>query len=236
METPVELSIDTSTKYASAAISRRGEVYLQTVWKSEWNHSVEFAPALRNIMDQANITMNDVEAIFVAKGPGGFSALRVGISIAKALASARSIPLVSVETLLIEAWPYLGFGIPVNALAPAGRTKMYSATYDTQIEPNDLSEMHISVETIQSLTSKTRKRTIFCGEAVNSISSTLREYFGTDALLPGTTPPTRNPSILAKLAYEKLQESDIDDPEALQPLYINGSQVQSAKHSHTSIS
>ena len=58
----------------------------------------------------------------MALGPGGFSALRVGISVAKGLALPLDIPLVGVGTLEMEAYPYAGAGIPVCPLLEAGRS------------------------------------------------------------------------------------------------------------------
>ena len=126
----MELGIDTSTRYASVALSIDGRVEIELVWRSQRNHSVELVPALRRIMDQAGVDVDGLSAIYVAKGPGGFSALRGGISFAKSLAAAQSIPLVAVGTLDVEAHPFLGFGYPVCAIIDAGRDMAYTATYD----------------------------------------------------------------------------------------------------------
>ena len=225
----MELSIDTSTRYASAAISREGEVVMQTAWRSEQNHSVEFAPALQRLMAQAHVKMDDVGAVFVARGPGGFSALRVGISVAKALALARAIPLVAVGTLDVEAWPYLGLGMPVQALVPAGRTKVYAGAYGPEAAPEGSADPRISVETLESVASTVREKTLFCGEAVGAISGALRETLGSTALVSDAPPPTRSPAVLARLAYRRLQASDTDDPDSLQPLYMGGAQIGAAQ-------
>ena len=88
----MELSIDTSTRYASVALSKNSQVTHALSWRSEQNHSVECVPAIRRLMEQAGVSPEDVEAVFVARGPGGFSALRVGVSVAKAMSMAQGIP------------------------------------------------------------------------------------------------------------------------------------------------
>jgi len=105
----MELSIDTSTRYASVAISREGETIAELTWRSERNHSVELVPAIREVIARVGIETRDLNAIFIAKGPGGFSALRVGMSTAKAMAVSLEIPLVAVGTLDVEVAPYLGW-------------------------------------------------------------------------------------------------------------------------------
>ena len=126
----MELCIDTSTRYASVAVSRDGAIAAQLSWRSARNHSVELVDALRLVMDRADAAMDDLDAVFVARGPGGFSALRVGISFAKSLAMATGAPLVGVGTLDAEALPYLGSGRPVCAVIEAGRRALYVGVYD----------------------------------------------------------------------------------------------------------
>ena len=75
----MELSIDTATRYAAVAISSKGEMVMELAWRSERNHSVELVPAIRRLMDQAGVAMGDIDGILVARGPGGFSALRVTV-------------------------------------------------------------------------------------------------------------------------------------------------------------
>ena len=121
----MELCIDTSTRYASVGISEEGRILAELAWRSERNHSVELVPALRRVMEHAVVSVEDLTAVFAALGPGGFSALRVGLSVAKSLAMARGIPLVGVNTLDIEAAPFLGLAGPLSAVIGAGRSKVY---------------------------------------------------------------------------------------------------------------
>ena len=221
----MELSIDTSTRYAAVALSSQGEAVMELSWRSAQNHSVEFVPAVRRLMEQANCAMGQIDAIFVARGPGGFSALRVGLSVAKSIAMARGIPLVAVGTLELEARPYLGLGLPVCALIEAGRSRVYTAIFDGDGEPGAGS----GVETHEGLVSSTQRRTLFCGEGAMAIEGMLRERLGSLAAVPDLPPPTRRPAVLARLGYMRLQDSETDDPASLQPLYMRGAQIQTAE-------
>lgn len=225
----MELSMDTSTRHASVALSRDGEVTMQLAWRSEQNHSVEFVPAARRLMEQAGVEVGQLRAVFVAKGPGGFSALRVGVSVAKSLAMAQEIPLVAVGTLDIEAQPYLGLGVPVCAVLPAGRTTVYTGMYgagEAEGGPHD-------VGTIDDAISGVTEKTLFCGEAVVGVAGLLQETLGDMALVVDVPPPTRRPSVLAQLGYRRLQASDTDDPDTLQPVYMRGAQFETAQRETT---
>ena len=228
----MELSIDTSTRYASVALSTKGQVAEQVVWRSEQNHSVELVPTLRRMMERARVTMEDVEAIFVARGPGGFSALRVGVSVAKAMAMAQGVPLVGVGTLDVEAQPYVGVGRPVCAIMEAGRGKVYLAEYHGHPRPRVGPGGEYSVVSHEELASRVGTNTLVCGEAASSLADMLREVGGNSAEIIDSPPPTRRPEALAELAYERLTASDTDDPESLTPLYIRGSQYEVARRSH----
>ena len=226
---PLELSIDTSTRYASVALSRAGELVAQFAWRSERNHSVELAPALRQLMERTRATIADVEAVFVARGPGGFSALRVGISLSKSLASARAVPLVGVPTLDIEARPYLGTGLPVCAAIEAGKAKVYAARYGAAGASAGGSGADYAVYSYEDLVRLVTERTLFCGEGTSAVAELLRSSLGRDAVIADSPPPTRNPSVLAELGHRRLRSGETDDPESLQPLYMHGSQYKAAQ-------
>ena len=227
----MELAIDTSTRYASVALAAEGGVVAELAWRAERNHSVEVVPALRDLLGRASVKMEQIEAVFVARGPGGFSALRVGMSVAKGLAAARDIPLVAVGTLDIEAQPYLGLGVPVCAVISAGRAKVYAAVYDEEPSPGASSRVRYTVETNESLASLVREDTLLCGEEALDVARLLRREPGVKARAVDVPPPTRRPGALALLAYRRLKAADVDDPETLQPHYIRGSQFETARRS-----
>ena len=217
----MELCIDTSTRYASVGISEEGRIVAELAWRSERNHSVELAPALRRVMEHAGVRMEDLTAVFAALGPGGFSALRVGLSVAKSLAMARNLPLVGVNTLDIEAVPYRGIGGPLATVIGAGRSKVYLGTYDGSASH----EGDYRVVERERLEETLCEVTIVCGEEAGAV----RNLVGTGIPVIETPPPTRTASALAKLAYERLRAGETDDPDVLQPIYMHSAQFEKAK-------
>ena len=217
----MELCIDTSTRYASVGISDEGSIVAELAWRSERNHSVELAPALRRVMEHAGVRMEDLTAVFAALGPGGFSALRVGLSVAKSLAMARGLPLVGINTLDIEAAPFRGLEGNLSAMIGAGRTKVYLGTYDNQTS----TEGHYWVVERERLEDTLREGTIVCGEEAGAV----RNLVGARISVIDTPPPTRPASALAKLACERLRVGSTDDPDILQPIYMHSAQFEKAK-------
>ena len=219
----MELVIDTATRYASVAVSREGVIAAELSWRSERNHSVELVPAIRRVVEQASVTLDDARAVIVAQGPGGFSALRVGISMAKAFAMARGIPLVGVNTLDVEAQPYIGVGLSVCAIVGAGKTRVYSALY------REGASSGYRVQSHEELVASITRKTLLCGEGLPEVGAFVEERAGDLAILARTPPPTRRPAVLAQLGYELLQGGGAQSPESLEPIYMRAAQIAAAQ-------
>lgn len=223
----MEICIDTSTRYASVAVAKDGAIAAQLSWRSARNHSVELVDALRLVMERCGVAMDDLDAVFVARGPGGFSALRVGLSFAKSLAMSTGAPLVGVGTLDAEALPYLAAGRPVCATMEAGRRALYVGLYGTPESSGG--EAGYSVVGWDELSTAIDDGALVCGESAAAVAVALAEQGHSRTRAAGAPPPTRSPAVIAELAYGRLTRGDVDSPEGLEPLYMRGSQVQRAE-------
>ena len=183
----MELSIDTSTRFASVGLSSRGQLFASATWRSQQNHSVELVPAILALMERHDVRRSQLEAIFVAVGPGGFSALRVGMSTAKAMAVALRIPVAPVGTLDVEAHPYLRLGTQVCALIEAGRRRVYQGRYPAGGELGP----QYSVVDLDSLGTDVEDTTLYCGEAAKGLSGLLRQRAGPRAVTVVDAPAPR---------------------------------------------
>ncbi len=219
----MELVLDTSTRYASVAVSREGEIIAELSWRSERNHSVELVPAIRRVAEQAAVTLDDAKAVFVAQGPGGFSALRVGISMAKAFAMARNIPLVGVNTLDAEAQPYLALGLPVCAVVGAGKSRVYTAMYAGGQSSGYRVQSH------EEFAAGITEATLLCGEGLPDVAGIIEERARDLATVAAAPPPTRRPAVLAQLGYELLRGGGAQSPESLEPIYMRAAQIAAAQ-------
>ena len=218
----MELAIDTSTRYASVGLCKDGDLLAELAWRSERNHSVELMPAIDLLLRRAGCKASAIEAIYVAAGPGGFSALRVGMSAAKAMASALGAPLAAVGTLDIEAQPYLGLGKPVCALVGAGRTRLYVSRFAAG-EP-------AAYEMVErtGLAAFAAADAVFCGEAAAEMADGIRAAFGAGVAIAAVAPPTRRAGTLGVLGYETLRQGQMADVDSLEPLYLRSSQLANA--------
>lgn len=213
------LAIDTSTAYGGVMMWENGRPVYSINWRSAYNHTKHLMPEIRRALQEAGISPRELEGIAVGLGPGGFSALRVGISAAKGLALPWSIPLVGVGTLEAEAFPYAGTGSVVCPLLNIGRRDMAWACYqrkddgwrkigDEQITPN------------AELADVLPADALICGEGVLTASPLLRvgtRQFNRLMEYPG---PSLRLWALASLAASRLEQGEADHAQSLQPLYL----------------
>ena len=123
------LAIDTATQYISLALHDGDAIRAEQTWFSPNAHTVELAPAVRAILQQADLTTADLTAMAVSIGPGSYTGLRIGVALAKGIASARGLPLVGVGTLDVLAAAQSHFNGGLIVVVQAGRGRVIAATY-----------------------------------------------------------------------------------------------------------
>jgi tRNA threonylcarbamoyl adenosine modification protein YeaZ len=214
----MELAIDTSTDFASIALSQEGETIAELTWHSKKNHTVELVPNIVSLLNQAKIEAKSLGAIFVAKGPGSFNGLRVGVSTAKGLAFALNIPLVGISTLEVEAYPFAFTKLPIYPINNAGRGEIATALYQQNEEWCCLEQEHIT--TADALCQQIGGEALFCGEIPPPVIEQLQQRLDKQAIIPDNTARMRHASYLAALGWQYLKKGVRDDPASLQPIYL----------------
>jgi len=213
----MEIAIDTSTEMASIALSRRGEVEAEMTWPSGQNHTVELLPNLLHLLKQAKRDLEEIDAVIVAKGPGSFNGIRVGVSTAKGLAFSRGIPLLGIGTLEVEAFPYAPTGRLICPVLDAARGEIATALYQLkQGEWRQLVEEHIT--TVDRLCRDLAPGAIICGRLPPHLAQEMEQQLKERALILKAT--LRRAGYLAELGWQRLQRGQTDNPTTLQPLYL----------------
>ena len=223
------LAIDTSTDTASLALAQNGEVLTELTWRCEQNHSAQLLPRLADLLNWADSGPEAISGIIVAKGPGSFNGLRVGISTAKGLAFVLGIPIVGISTLEVEAYQHAETALPVCPIFNAGRGEIATAIYQMKRSKwhRILSE-HIT--TVENLCSKITTKTVFCGQFVASIAEQLRMQLKQKAIISPPAASLRRAGFLAELGKQQLKAGNYDDPATLHPLYLRRPPITERKH------
>ena len=103
---------------------------LKEINTGEYSHAEMLHPLINEALLESKLTIKEIEAIAVGKGPGSYTGLRIGVSAAKGLCFANDIPLISINSLEILAQTVnidSGLIIP---MIDARRMEVYAAIYD----------------------------------------------------------------------------------------------------------
>jgi len=223
------LAIDTSTDTASLALVQDGEVLAELTWRCEQNHSSQLLPRLTGLLGWADLGPRDISGIIVARGPGSFNGLRVGVSTAKGLAFSLGIPIVGISTLEVEAYQHAETDLPICPIFNAGRGEIATAMY--QMKHSAWHRIHSEhITTVESLCSKITTKTIFCGQFTASIAEQLRTQCKQRVIISSPAARLRRAGFLAELGQQQLKAGNYDDPATLHPLYLRRPPITKRKH------
>ena len=95
----ISLFLDTSTKYLCIGIAKDHKVIYKFQQEAIKKQSELTIPFLSKALEEVNIRLNDIDEVNVTIGPGSFTGIRIGMCIAKTLASANNIPLKAISSL-----------------------------------------------------------------------------------------------------------------------------------------
>ena len=224
----MHLAIDTSTDTASLAIAQGSEILAELTWRCGHNHTTRLLPQLMQLLSQTGANLQSTDGIIVAKGPGSFNGLRVGISTAKGLAFSLGVPIVGVNTLEVEAHQHASTGLPICPILNAGKEEIAVALYQTKRkEWHQLTPEHIT--TVEALCSEITTKTLFCGEFTPFIATQLRNQLKQKAIIPPPSARLRRAGFLAELGQRQLEAGNFDTPSALQPIYLRRPHITKPK-------
>jgi len=214
------LAVDTSTAQVGLALYDGTQVLGEMTWTTRRHHTTELAPALSGLLNRCGVSMDMLNALAVAIGPGSFTSLRVGLSLVKGIALARHLPVMGVPTLdiLAAAQPLAKHASHLAALLQAGRTRIAFSVYKSQKKEWQV-EGPVRSATVDDLLNEIENPTIVAGELTAEDRKKLSRK--KNVFLASPVNCVRRPSVLAELAWARWQENKVDDAASLAPIYLH---------------
>ena len=208
------LGIDTSTKICTCSIfdSENG-IIAETSLLVKKNHSNIVMPIIDNLFKISDLTINDIDKIAVAIGPGSFTGVRIALGIAKGLAMALNKPLIAVNELdILEAIA----GGNENEIIPLIDARKERVYYKYQ-------EKYVDDYLINLISNFDKnKKYIFVGDGATNYKNILKDNLGENAIVLPIYNAFPRASILCELAINK-EEANIY---TLEPEYISKSRAE----------
>lgn len=213
------LSIDTSNYALGIALLDGDKVVGEYITNIKKNHSVRVMPAIQTLMKECDIKPVDLSKIVVAQGPGSYTGVRIGVTIAKTLAWTLNIPLTGVSSLAVSA-ATAGryFDGVISPLFDARRGQIYTGLYQfkegkiTQLE-ND--QLILCKDWAEQLANQ-NERILFIGNDLPLHRAILEDSLGVQAIFAEMTEHNPRPAELALIGRDK----DAEDVHHFVPNYI----------------
>ena len=226
------MGLDASTMVGSVALVTDGVVEGEYTLKVKRTHSERLLPAVERVLEDAELTFRDVDAIAVAIGPGSFTGLRIALATAKGLAYAAGLPVIGVGTLDALAAPWRWFPGLIVPMIDARRGEVYAAIYRGGLKdhgmPGAPGGLEVVVEPVASpLTDLLRlvegvdgAPVVVTGDGAVKHWQAIFAVLGDRAVLAPDAAAISRGSWVAELGKQKLDASGPDNVFQLSPLYL----------------
>lgn len=224
----IVLGIETATPAGGVAIVDEANGLLASFQVySSVTHSVRLMPTVEKAFKVSGLTLQDIDAIGVSIGPGSFTGVRIGMSVAKGLAFSADKPLIAVPTLKALAYRYFKPGKLICPMIDARRQEVYSAIFEVSPNGEQLQQIVDDLVILPAkLLQQIHQPAIFSGtgalrykELILSSLGDLAEFAPPHRILPSAEE-------VAFLALERFKKKDIADPFTLEPRYIRPSDAE----------
>ncbi len=211
------LGIETSTKICSVAISDGDKLLAIKEEGGAYSHSEKLTSFIQEVLVEAKLKLADITAVAVSKGPGSYTGLRIGVSVAKGLCYALDKPLIAVDTLQSMA---LGMSKvnPSDMYCPmidARRMEVYTALYDAN---NNIVEP-VSAKIIEegSFADYLRDhKIVFFGDGADKCQDVLTNHSNVSFSTKGLP----SAAYINEIALVKLSKQEVEDVAYFEPYYL----------------
>ena len=208
------LNIETSTKNCSVSLAKDGETVLcKEIADQGYSHAEKLHVFIEEILQETGITVQELNAIAVSKGPGSYTGLRIGVSAAKGLCYALGIRLISLDTLQVLAKQIVAESGLILPMLDARRMEVYSAVYD--INYNIVREVQAEILTENSFDQFDRNVFIIgdCQEKCKTVLTKRNFHFINWMMFPSAND-------MSSMSYEKFLKNDFEDVAYFEPFYL----------------
>lgn len=219
------LAIESSSTPASVAVTDNETLLGEFTVNIKRTHSEKLLPLVDSLLDTLNIAASDIDAFAISAGPGSFTGLRIGMSVAKLMAQVSEKPLIAVSTLESLAMNVSTFDGYICPMIDARNNTVYSALYIcengilTEIEKPDAVLVAELAQKLEAL----NKKVLICGEYEKYADTFANAAKASEHLT------YQRAASCAAVAYRMIQSGVNTTPEEVVPMYIRESQAEQAK-------
>lgn len=187
----IYLGIDTSNSPLAVALMKDDTVLIEETTNLKINHSLTAMPAVEEMMAKAKVSPRDLTHIVAAEGPGSYTGVRIGVTIAKTLAWSLKLPLYMVSSLKVLAANEQGFDGLICPIMDARRGTAFTAAYEGVGLDSVIADQHSDLKEFLEQLKLQNKPVLFTGIDVSIHEQVIREVMGDAAFF--SAPQNRLP-------------------------------------------
>lgn len=216
---PLILNIESATEICSVSIAKEGQLIALKENTEGLQHAKLLTVFIEEIFKENNISMKELNAVAVSKGPGSYTGLRIGVSAAKGIAYAGNIPLIAISTLQAMA-----FGLAKEndfhkdtwlcPMIDARRMEVYSAFFDL----NNKQQKEISADIIDENSYQdilNNRKVVFFGNGAAKCEKSLQSPNA--QFIDGVICSANN---MVELSYQSFKNNQFEDVAYFEPFYL----------------
>lgn len=212
------LAIDTSNQLLGVALLKDDQVIGEVITNVAKNHSVRLMPAIEQLMKEVAMAPDQLDKIVVAKGPGSYTGVRIGITTAKSMAWALNIPIVGISSLEVLAYQGKFFNGSICPFFDARRELVFTGVYQWQAD--QLAVVHeeknmLMADALEKLAEE-GKEVLFLSPDIAIHQETIVDALGNLAIIPEKPYHLARPENLALAGLVKSP----DQTHAITPNYL----------------
>lgn len=225
------LSIETSTSVCSVALHDKGEVVAFLEEQKPNSHAAILTVLIEKLLSDCKVPVEKLDALAISSGPGSYTGLRIGVSVAKGICFALNKPLISVSTLQIIAAHAISISNISNdktlicPMIDARRMEVYAELYTTEL--NSFRSVDAEIITSESFQSTLDERSIiFCGNGAQKCQEVIQHknaHFLPDIYAPAF--------MMGELAFKKYKKREFEDVAYFEPFYLKSFVATTPKNS-----
>ena len=214
------LNIDTSSAQASVTISKNGKLLAGVQNEDQKEHASFLQAAIKKMMKEQGLLLNQLEAVAVVNGPGSYTGLRVGLASAKGICYVIKKPLITVGTLPLMAKSAIlelqtkASNIPLLcSMIDARRMEVFTGVYNASME--EVMPAQAKILDAQSFVDiLLHDRVLFFGNGAAKWQGMVQN---TNSLFAGSF---NTSGALAELSFSRFESSSFTDLAYSEPLYL----------------
>lgn len=215
------LAIETSSDKRSLALVAGDATFEERINNERKRYDVNLIELVNCLLVRANLTLNNVDLIAVSAGPGSFTGIRVGLSMAKGFGFPVNIPVLSFSSTEILANGTGISGMDVCPVIPSRKNEIFTAVFSADDFGNISRKRNDIAVQVPEFFKDIKRKTLIVGSGLFLYEDMIRCIVGDNALFPNDNEVNfPRASVLARLAQCAWRKGRMEHDHSIIPHYV----------------